>query len=218
VSLIWIPPPVVVSFLVARSILVPADKQKAKEARKFGLSRIRRGHTSKGPSSVSSSSGIQQLLEADAGISIDDDDESAVGAVTALADTGGKDFDGWIPRYRIPCHNITIKHHSKKSVFVIVQIQKLKEERELLFDTVEEAQAFCNTLEMERKMEAERLEMRLAASLGGFKLPPMETITLLVEIVSAWDIPVGDFTSSDAYIVALLGRREVHKTQVVYNR
>jgi hypothetical protein len=196
-----------------RSILVPADKQKAKEARKLGLVRIK---NSKG-SNAASISGMQQLMEQD-GISVGDaDDESTAGAASALADTGGKDFDGWNPRYRIPCQNITIKNQSKKSVFVIVEIQKLKEERELLFDTMEEAQAFCDRLEMEKKREADRLEMRLKASLGGVKLPPMETITLLVEIVSAWDIPVGDFTSSDPYIVALLGRREVHKTDVIYN-
>jgi hypothetical protein len=200
----------IASFL--HSILVPADKQKAKEARKLGLSRVR---DAKG-SNAASISGMKEIMEAD-GVSVGDDDESTAGAVSALADTGGQDFDGWTARYRIACRDITIKHHSKKTVFVIVQIQKLRQERELLFDTVEEAQAFCDTLKTERKKEAGRLEVRLKASLGGVKLPPMETITLLVEIVSAWDIPVGDFSTSDPYVVALLGRKEVHRTQVLDN-
>ena len=160
---------------------------------------------------------MKEVMEAD-GMSVgDDDDASTAGAVTALADTGGQHFDGWNARYRIPCRDITIKHHSKKTVLVIVEIQKLKQERELLFDTVEEAQAFCEKLGRQHEMEAGRLEMRLQASLGGVKLPPNETITFLVEIVSASDIPVGDFTLSDPYVIALLGRREVHRTKVVYN-
>jgi hypothetical protein len=203
---------IIIFCFVLHSVLVPVDKHKAKEARKLGLAKVRR---SKG-SNAASKSEMQQLLEAD-GVSVGDDDESTAGAATTLADTGGKNFDGWNPRYRIPCQSIIIKHHTKKSVYVIVEVEKLKQERELLFDTVEEAQAFCDTLERERKKEVDRMEMRLKASLGGIKLPPMETLTLLVEIVSAWDIPVGDFTSSDPYVIALFGRREVHKTHVIYS-
>jgi C2 domain len=42
-----------------------------------------------------------------------------------------------------------------------------------------------------------------------------EEIRLLVEIVSATDLPVADISSTDAYVVVLMGGREMHKTRVV---
>jgi Ca2+-dependent lipid-binding protein len=37
----------------------------------------------------------------------------------------------------------------------------------------------------------------------------------LIEIVSGWDLPVGDFVSSDPFVICMLGRREVHRTKHV---
>jgi hypothetical protein len=42
-----------------------------------------------------------------------------------------------------------------------------------------------------------------------------ETINLLVEIVSAIDIPVADIYSSDAYVIVRMGGKEVHRTGVI---
>jgi C2 domain len=42
-----------------------------------------------------------------------------------------------------------------------------------------------------------------------------DEIRLLVEIVSATDLPVADISSTDAYVVVLMGGREMHKTRVV---
>jgi hypothetical protein len=42
-----------------------------------------------------------------------------------------------------------------------------------------------------------------------------DTINLLVEIVSATDLPVADLASTDPFVVVLMGGREVHKTKVV---
>jgi hypothetical protein len=42
-----------------------------------------------------------------------------------------------------------------------------------------------------------------------------DTIHLLVEIVSATDLPVADLASTDPFVVVLMGGRQVHKTKVV---
>eukprot|EP00339_Tiarina_fusa_P025749 CAMPEP_0117019744 /NCGR_PEP_ID=MMETSP0472-20121206/15103_1 /TAXON_ID=693140 ORGANISM="Tiarina fusus, Strain LIS" /NCGR_SAMPLE_ID=MMETSP0472 /ASSEMBLY_ACC=CAM_ASM_000603 /LENGTH=1103 /DNA_ID=CAMNT_0004724777 /DNA_START=181 /DNA_END=3489 /DNA_ORIENTATION=+ len=188
--------------------LVPANKRKSQEVKKEAFTRR---SLDKGSNSTFTSIRDINVDEND-----DDDDRSVntsmEGTNGVLRDTGGKNFDGWKPKYRFPCRSVTIKSQHKKSVFVLIQVQKVKQERELIFDTMGDAQTFCDTLAREKQNEVNRAEIRLQAALGDIKLPPFETITLLVEIVSGWSLPIGDFTSSDPYVVCMLGREEVHKT------
>jgi hypothetical protein len=44
-----------------------------------------------------------------------------------------------------------------------------------------------------------------------------EEINLLVEIASGSNIPVGDISSSDAYVIVRLRDKEIHRTSVVHN-
>ena len=145
----------------------------------------------------------------------EEDGENTIAPDGLIDDIGGKAFDGWEAKYRIPCQQCTIKNHQKKSVFVLVEVEHLKQEREIIFDTLEEAQEFVTLLEKERKLEETRGEARLQAALGDIKLPPSESITLLIEIVSGWDLPIGDFTTSDPYVMCMLGRKEVHRTKPI---
>lgn len=188
-------------------ILVPSSKEKEAEAKREAKTKNR---LEKGSNQTFQS--VREIYVGDDG---DDDDtiEQMVGGM--LADTGGKTFDGWKPKYRIPCQSITVKLHHKKSVFLYIEIPKLKQEREIIFDTLEDAQKFCNTLEEEHALETARTEKRLQAVLGSIKLPPFETITLLVEIVSGWDLPIGDLSTSDPYVICMLGHREVHRTSYI---
>jgi len=55
----------------------------------------------------------------------------------------------------------------------------------------------------------------LQAALGDIKLNKFEKINLLFEIVSGYDLPIGDFNSSDPFVVALMGNEEVHRTMHV---
>lgn len=152
----------------------------------------------------------------------DEDDASTTKAEVAtmmhksgglLADTGGKHFDGWKPRYRFPVSAITVESQHKNSVHLLVRLQDVKQEREFIFDTVEDANQFCAKLEEERQNETVRSRARLNSTLGDIKLAPFEKISLLFEIVSGWDLPIGDMTTSDPYVVCMLGRREVHRTK-----
>jgi hypothetical protein len=189
--------------------LVPANKQKNLEVKKEAFTQMK---LEKGSNATFTS--IRDIKVDD---NADDDDDKTVntnmeGTRGVLRDTGGKNFDGWKPKYRIPCCSITIKSQHKRSVFVLIQVQKVKQEREVIFDTMDDSQKFSDTLALEKQKEANRAEIRLHASLGDIKLPPFETVTLLVEIVSGWNLPIGDFTSSDPYVVSMLGREEVHRT------
>lgn len=151
----------------------------------------------------------------------DTDDLSIVTGMAGgmLSDTrGGEDFDGWKPKYRIPVDSITVQKQLSNSVTVLIEIEKLlTQDRELIFDTEEEAEDFCEILEKEKKLEHERMQARLERSLGGIKIPRHETISLLIEIVSAWDITSGDQSgTSDPFVVCMLGTDQVHKTDPVY--
>lgn len=134
-----------------------------------------------------------------------------------IADTGGKHYDGWKPQYRFPCSAVTIESTHKNSVHLLARVEDLKQEREFIFDTVEDANIFCEKLEEERRKETIRAKARLQSTLGGLKLAPFEKISLLFEIVSGWDLPVGDLTTSDPFVVCMLGRKEVHRTKHISN-
>jgi hypothetical protein len=187
--------------------LVPSTKEKSVVAKKEAKTKLR---LEKGSNAIFNS--VREIKVED-----DEDDDGSVENVGGgmLADTGGKTFDGWKPKYRIPCQSITVKQHFKKSVFVYIEVRTLKQERELIFDTLEDAQKFCNMLEEEQVLETTRAEKRLQAALGDIKLPPFETITLLVEIVSGWDLPIGDLRTSDPYVICMLGHQEVHRTDYI---
>jgi hypothetical protein len=197
--------------LPVHRILDPASKEKRLEVKKEAFTKLR---MEKGSNDIFTS--IREIRVED---DDDDDDNQSLNDIGSkageLADTGGKNFDGWKPRYRIPCQSITVKQQHKKSVHVMVEVQKLKQERELIFDTLQDAQSFCDKLEQERELELDRAEARLQAALGDIKLPPFETVTLLVEIVSGWNLPIGDYTCSDPYVIAMMGRQQVHRTKHV---
>lgn len=187
-------------------VLVPATKQHRLELKKEAFTKLRQ---EKGSNETFTSVKEIRVTEDD-----DDDDGSTMnGHEGALADAGGKEFEGWKPKYRIPCRSLTIKQQQKKSVFVLIEIQRLRQERELIFDTLEDAQKFCDKIQQEQLLEEKRAKGRLEAALGDIKLPPMEKITLLVEIVSGWQLPIGDISTSDPYVIVALGREEVHRTK-----
>jgi hypothetical protein len=177
----------------------------------------------------------------------DDDDDASVSDESVnstqrgqIADHGGKEYEGWKPRYRYamsfecPCGSkrnetsyrncrdfsfsfpikaITIRIQNKQRVSLVIAFQSIKQEREILFDTIEDAALFVKEVEKQKRLESERQQGRLKAALGDIKLPKFEKITFLFEIVSGYDLPIGDFTSSDPFVIAMLGHQEVHRTQ-----
>jgi hypothetical protein len=130
-----------------------------------------------------------------------------------LMDHGGKDYYGWKPRYSIPVDALYIRQHHKKTANILISYNKVKQERDVIFDTLEDSKKFVQEIERQKRLETERQEGRLKAALGDIVLPKQETVTWLFEIVSGFDLPIGDFKTSDPYVVCMLGNQEVHRTK-----
>jgi hypothetical protein len=192
--------------------LVPVDKQKKFEVRREAFNKIRNHE------------GTIETFAPEHELDLDEDDDDASVSTAEvvnmlkktggiIADTGGKHFDGWKPRYRIPCSAITVESQNKTSVYLLVRIHDVKQEREFIFDTVDDANKFCAKLDEERQNETVRSKARLTSTLGDIKLAPFEKISMLFEIVSGWDLPIGDLKTSDPYVICMVGRREMHRTK-----
>jgi hypothetical protein len=153
----------------------------------------------------------------------EDDDASVASTVVPpdFLDVGSGNFalpdydKGWKAKYRFPIHALKIKGTHKTGVHINVDLGKHKETRELIFDNIEESEGFCYAIEQELKMEDQRREAKLQATLGGLKVAPNEKITFLVEIVSAWDILAGDFFTSDPYVLCMYNHKEMHRTKYI---
>jgi hypothetical protein len=125
-------------------------------------------------------------------------------------------YMGWKTKYRFPIRCISIKGTHKTSVMVEITLDKTKEVRELIFDSLEEAEQFEAMIRRELSLEERRGEKKIAAALGDdTTVDASETITFLVEIVSGWNLPLGDFTSSDPYIKCYFDGKSVHKTDYI---
>lgn len=128
------------------------------------------------------------------------------------------DFDqGWEDKYRFPLSCMSIKGTNKSGVYVKIQLGQSKHTRQLIFDTVEEAEDFCAVVKQETKLEKDRGESKMRLAFEGKDMPaePTEQITFLLEMVSAWNLPAGDLYFSDPYVIVSHGRKEIHRTKYI---
>jgi hypothetical protein len=134
-------------------------------------------------------------------------------ASTLRLDEHGKE---WRPKYRFPIKTINIKGTRKNSVIVEIDLgRKKREMREIVFENLETSERFQKTIAKEKLREERRTEEKLNAALQGTKISLEENITFLIEIVSGWELPAGDYTTSDPYVVCLLNSKEVHRTDYI---
>jgi hypothetical protein len=111
--------------------------------------------------------------------------------------------------------------------------------RDIKFDSEKDRLSFQRVMDKFSALERERAESQYEAyksskqgsdskskkeykdssAIRTMALPGLEEgtepINLLVEIVSAMDIPVADLFSSDAYVIVQMGGKEVHRTGVI---
>eukprot|EP00523_Entomoneis_sp_CCMP467_P008491 CAMPEP_0168738488 /NCGR_PEP_ID=MMETSP0724-20121128/10959_1 /TAXON_ID=265536 /ORGANISM="Amphiprora sp., Strain CCMP467" /LENGTH=1081 /DNA_ID=CAMNT_0008785833 /DNA_START=7 /DNA_END=3252 /DNA_ORIENTATION=+ len=148
------------------------------------------------------------------------DDESTV-AHPEMMDANTRNFaapdglDGWEEKYRFPIRYITVKGTNRTGIFVQITLGRMKQTRQLIFDSMAEAEEFRNVLEKEIRNEKDRNDAKLNVVFHGKSPPEADDITFLVEIVSGWDLPVGDLSTSDPYVIASFDGNDVHKTQVI---
>lgn len=153
----------------------------------------------------------------------DDDDETSVispeymdtGITEFTMPDGSKNSEGWKAKYRFPIKAISVKGTHRKSVMIEIVLGKKTQVRELVFDTMEESENFQTTITRAIAMEQERAVAKMKVAMGGESIRLDESITFLVEIVSGWNLPVADFSSSDPFVKCLMDGKEVHRTTFI---
>ena len=129
------------------------------------------------------------------------DDLSLMDAGSSLSDTGGS-----------PGALSLIHGRNQDGVI------KKNKTREITFQTEADAINFDKLIRNEKKIAAQKTRKKLKNALGDGKIDQNAAIKLLIEITSAWDLPVGDMVSSDPFVIVKMGPhhdREVHRTKHV---
>eukprot|EP00537_Pseudo-nitzschia_pungens_P003533 CAMPEP_0172372246 /NCGR_PEP_ID=MMETSP1060-20121228/46652_1 /TAXON_ID=37318 /ORGANISM="Pseudo-nitzschia pungens, Strain cf. cingulata" /LENGTH=1198 /DNA_ID=CAMNT_0013098153 /DNA_START=437 /DNA_END=4033 /DNA_ORIENTATION=+ len=204
-------------------VLVPATKELNRKFRNEALKNII--HTGSARSSALTHVGSTRDVFKTTENGYDYDDETLHSSSNVneeqsryeqLADHGGKHYDGWKPKYSFPLGGLYIKSKHKKTVDILISVDDFKQDRELIFDNLADAKDFTKTVERQKRLETQRQEERLKVALGGrIVLPKFEVVTFLFEIAAGYGLPVGDYTSSDPYVVAYLGHQEIHRTEYI---
>jgi Ca2+-dependent lipid-binding protein len=123
-------------------------------------------------------------------------------------------YEGWKLKWRFPVNAMTIKGWHRSKVIVQIRLGSAKVQlRELIFDSVPQAEQFRRELGSQHALEDRRRQVRLEAQLGGQRLDENEAITFLVEIVSGWNLPVGDVTTSDPFVKCTFNGTTIHETK-----
>lgn len=147
-----------------------------------------------------------------------DDDDNTVGG-EAFADRDDisnlPSYKGWNAKYKLPIISMSIKSVHKNDVMITTEIRHIKHTRNLIFDSEHEAMEFVQMIEVQKEAEHERSRIKLQHALGGLKIISGEEVTLLVEIVSASDVPIADLKSSDPFVICSINDREVHRTDFI---
>lgn len=116
---------------------------------------------------------------------------------------------------------------TKTSVEMQVGRGNSTEVREIKFSTELEAQDFYHGLQQLLQIETDRATLKMKEfqeqsterTVNRTEIVSttivQEDVNLLVEIVSATDLPIADLTSSDPYVIVWLGKTEIHRTQCI---
>jgi hypothetical protein len=168
------------------------------------------------PSGASGGGNRRKLTEDD--LMSDDDDASTTTGVSPEYLSQGQyvtaNYEGWKLKWRFPVNAMTIKGWHRSKVIVQIRLGSAKVQlRELIFDSVSDAEQFRRELGAQHALEDKRRQTRLMAQLGGQHLEENETITFLVEIVSGWNLPVGDVTTSDPFVKCTFNGTAIHETK-----
>jgi len=206
-------------------IMDPATRETKRAVRKRLKERLRdkvsfgRGSNKGGADGLTSpgGNGVEVVV-----VDGDDEDDGSVSAVPAEFLDGdctthreeGVD-EAWRAKYKLPIKTINLKKWHKNRV-TLETTKPVSRVRDLIFDTADEAYDFCEALKREKARETERAQRRLHVNLGGMSMRNGgEKITFLIEIVSAWNIPAGDITSSDPYVKCSIDGVQVHQTKYI---
>lgn len=130
---------------------------------------------------------------------------------------------GWSVKYQIPLRCISIQKISRDSVTLSFHQDhsKSKKAREFTFGSRGDTDAFAEMIRTEKEKDEERVDAKIKAALGDnkdggdIKVQQNEKLELLIEIVSGWNLPIADITSSDPLVACYFNGEEVHKTNYI---
>ena len=148
-------------------------------------------------------------------------DQAAIDAIGG-AKEGGEE-DGWLPKYKIPLKMFHIVESSsskkrKTAVVVSFMLKNKSTQRELIFDTEEQAEEFRDIITVNQNLIKTRAKARLDIALKGIQLQKDEQLTFLVDICSGLDIPQADVgRQSDPYVTVRFEGGQVHQTAYLTN-
>jgi hypothetical protein len=153
----------------------------------------------------------------------DDDDSSTLGiSVSPEFLSQGHyvtaDYHGWKLKWRFPVSAMSVKGWHGSKVIVQIRLGSAKVQlRELIFDSQGESERFRKELGGQHEKEDARRDARLRAQLGERGLLHLadqnEQLTFLVEVVSGWNLPVGDVTTSDPFVKVSFNGVAIHETK-----
>ena len=121
----------------------------------------------------------------------------------------------WTPKYQVSIGSLVLKQTTGSRVYMRLNQDGIKEKREFVFGSPQEANDFTSAFNREKIRESKRLDKKLKGSLGNITLKKGEKIDFLIEIVSGWSLPIADVTSSDPLVVCSINGKEVHRTKYI---
>ena len=123
------------------------------------------------------------------------------------------DYDGWTVKYKLPLSAVHLRGVHKRVVSFDFAYRNIKQNRQIFFDTDEDALDCNNFIESQKVQEEQRQLQKFALNSSGFKVTPAEKISILVEIVGATDLIPGDRNTSDPYVMCYFNHQLVHRTK-----
>lgn len=178
-----------------------------------------------------------------ASTTMDDDASTVAGVPAHFVDYGTSKYTsaflrsrGWKPKYCFPVKSVTevCDWITGKHLCVRIKLDNRESQvRDVIFFDNKDGDVFRKVLRQEHENEEKRDEQRLRAVFGcgetqnvavkqnrlsstSLPVPPKvdnNPQTYLLEMVSAWNLPAGDLTSSDPYVKCSINGTLVHQTK-----
>lgn len=120
----------------------------------------------------------------------------------------------WKTKHELPMREVDIVSH-KGTKIGFTAGGRHTGTKHLRFGTEAEATAFLELFQILKAGQAERDQKRKLSAMSGLKIEdPKAPLTLLVEIVSAWDLAKADAVGgSDPYVKVTMNGKDIHKTK-----
>lgn len=171
----------------------------------------------------------------------DDDDDMSVASTVIGGDiqelAANAMIDGWREHRSYKLEDVHILSQNKNTRVLEVKLGSGQETmvRDFRFESEEDSKSFRAVVDSINQMEQERSQRQLAKYkeskvAAAAKTSPtgassakavqedsvgQEMIQILVEIVSAIDLPEADLSSADPYVIVRMGGKEIHRTAVI---